>query len=369
MRTQTLLRRRTDEVRRLLKHNRLDGLLVTDMPNVRYLTGFSGSAGMALVTHQAVYLIVDFRYFEQAAKEAPGVSLVHVERAFYDAAIAQVLGEAALSRVAFEADHASFASYLAWQDAAPELDWVPSRGLVAAGREVKDALEVASIRKAAAITSAAVTAALAVLAPGVTEREVAAEIERNFKRLGAEGLAFPTLVAAGDRAALPHPMPGDRPLAAGDWLLIDAGCVADGYCADMTRTLVLGRPDARQREVWEAVKRALDAGIAAVKPGARARDVDAACRKVLADCGLAQYFGHDTGHGVGLTLHEGPRVAADADEVLEPGMVVTVEPGVYLPGWGGVRLEELVLVTSEGRDVLTTAPLGLSPLSTLFTSC
>jgi Xaa-Pro aminopeptidase len=258
---------------------------------------------------------------------------------------------------------------MAWQQALPDVEWVPSRNLVASGREVKDPAEIASIRRACAITSAAVTAAMAMLAPGVEEREVAAEIERNFKRLGADGLAFPTLVASGDRTAQPHPQPGDRRLQAGEWLLIDAGCTSGGYCADMTRTMVLGRPDKRQHEVWDAVRAALEAGLAAVRPGARARDVDAACRRVLAGKGLAGYFGHDTGHGVGLTLHEGPRLSADSEDVLEPGMLVTVEPGVYMPGWGGVRLEELALVTADGREVLTTAPLGLTPLSTLFTSC
>lgn len=366
MSAKTRLARRADAVRRQLKRHRLDGLLVTDMANVAYLTGFSGTAGMALVTAHAVHLIVDFRYFEQAAAEAPGASLVHVDRAFYGAAIAQALLDTGARHLAFEAEQVPYATYMAWQDESPDVTWTPSRGLVEAGRELKDAGEIVSIRQAAAITSAAVTGALAMLAPGVSEREVAAEIERNFKRLGADGTAFGTLVAAGERAALPHPRPGDRKLQPGEWLLIDSGATVGGYCADMTRTLVLGRPDRRQREVWDAVREALDAGLNAARPGVKASAVDAACRRVLAARGLDKYFGHDTGHGVGLSIHEAPRLAPDSDDVLEPGMIITVEPGVYVPGWGGVRLEELALVTNDGLEVLTTAPVALTPLSTLF---
>jgi Xaa-Pro aminopeptidase len=367
MRGKTLLKRRADGVRRTLRANRLDGLLVSDLASVAYLTGFTGTAGLALLTAKDVFLIVDFRYFDQAAQQAPDALRVHVDRALYDEAVAQALADAGVKRVAFEADTVPYAAYLAWQDANPTIDWVPSRGLVAAQREVKDDLEIAAIRRACAITSASVTAAMAALAPGITEREIAAEIERNFKRLGADGLAFPTLVASGDRSALPHPQPSDRRIQPGECLLIDAGCTVGGYGSDMTRSLVLGRPDARQREVWDAVRAALAAGLNAIRPGVPARAVDAACRRVLAERGLEAHFGHDTGHGVGLTLHEGPRLAADSDDVLEPGMIVTVEPGVYLSGWGGVRLEELALVTANGAEVLTTAPLAMSPLSTLFT--
>lgn len=366
MRSSRLLKRRAEQVRRALRDHRLDGLLVTHRPNVTYLTGFTGTTGMAVLTREALHLIVDFRYFEQAAVEAAGVERVHVDRALYHEAVRETVRALGLRRLAFEADELTYADYLTLQDCLAGVELVPSRGLVASWRELKDPAEQQAIRRAAGITSAAVNAALATVQAGQSERELAGEVERHFKRLGAERLAFETLVAFGPRTALPHPTPTERPLQEGDWILIDAGCRFEGYCADMTRSCVLGRPSDRQAATWQAVRAALDAGIAAIGPGVRCRDVDAACRDALAAMGFSEAFGHPTGHGVGLEIHEHPSLAAGSDARLEPGMVVTVEPGVYVPGWGGCRLEELVLVTDTGHEVLTTAQLSLAPLSTLF---
>lgn len=369
MATTTSLRRRLEPIRRVLKRHGLDGLLVSNRANVRYLTGFTGSAGLALVTAEALYMIVDFRYFEQAALESPLAERVHVEAAHYHRAIAQAAREAGCRSLGFEADECSYADFLALSDALPGLNLVPSRHLVASFREIKDAGEIACIRRAAEATSRAVTAALATLAAGQTEREVASEIDRHLKRLGCEGQAFETLVAFGDRAALPHPRPSDRPLAPGDWVLVDAGGVVDGYMADMTRTVVFGPPTDRQAEIHRAVREALAAGLAAIRPGVPASAVDAACRQALAEAGFDAGFGHPSGHGVGLELHETPLLAAETAEPLEPGMILTVEPGVYLPGEGGCRIEELAIVTEEGVEVLTSAPMGLTSLCTLDHSC
>jgi Xaa-Pro aminopeptidase len=338
-------------------------LLITCRANLRYLTGLRGTSGAALLTARSLDLIVDFRYYAQAATEAPDSRRVLVEGARFDVAIADAIRAAGVVRLAFEADHLTFAEHMALEPRLPEdCRFVPSRGLVEVIRAVKDAGEVAMIRMAAAITSETVAAAIASTDPGMTERELAARIEAGFRARGADGLAFPTLVASGPRSALPHPRPTDRRMAAGEWGLVDAGAMVDGYRADMTRSFVLGRPTAAQVEAWEAVHAALRAGLAAVRPGVPARAIDEACRRVLQSRGFGLGFGHDTGHGVGLDLHELPNIGPGGDDLLVAGMVITVEPGLYEPGVGGVRLEELCLVRPEGAELLTTAPLALASL-------
>ncbi len=364
----TRLKRRAARVRAELRRYGLEALLVTSRANVQYLTGFLGTAGTAVLTPDDLDLVVDFRYYEQAASEAPGVHRLLVEGARYEVAIAEAVRAGCVRRLAFEADHVTVAEHMGLAGALPGVELIPSRGLIEVARAIKEEEEIATIRRAAAITSAAVGEALAGIRPGLTERALAAAVEAGMRARGADGTAFPTLVAGGPRSALPHPRPGDRPFTLGDWILVDAGALVDGYRADMSRSLVLGRPTAVQAAAWDAVRAALDAGLAAIRPGLPARGVDDACRKVLRERGYVRLFGHDAGHGVGLDLHEMPRIGAGSDDELEPGMVVTVEPGLYEPGVGGVRLEELVLVTSNGAELLTTAPLGPSSLPSLHRS-
>lgn len=346
-------------IRQELARLRLPALLVTDRANVAYLTGFTGTVATALVTPERLLLVVDFRYHAQATAQAPHAQLVQVVGARYDDAVAEAIVELRLARLAFEADALPVSRHMGLTWRLPRLDLVPTRGVVERGREVKDAEELQAIRTAARVTSAAIAHAIAMARPGVTERELAAAVEAEMWRRGAQEPAFPTLVASGPRTALPHPSPTTRPLEPGDWLLVDAGARVDGYCADMTRTVVLGPPSERQLHAFEAVQAALAAGLATVRPGVRTADVDAAARAVLGTRGWARAFGHDTGHGVGLEIHEAPRIAADGDDTLQAGMVITVEPGVYEAGWGGVRLEQLVLVTPNGHEVLTGAPIAL----------
>lgn len=361
-----ILKRRVARVRAQVKAHGLDALLITGPANLRYLTGLRGTSGAALLTPKGLDLIVDFRYYEQAATEAPGTRRVLVEGNRFDVAIAEAIRESGVRRLAFEADHLTYAEHMALE---PRLQracvFVPSRGLVEIVRAVKEAGEMELIRKAAAITSASVAAAIASVEPGMTERELAARIEAGFRSRGADGLAFPTLVASGPRAALPHPRPSDRRLAAGEWVMVDSGALVDGYRADMTRTFVLGQPTPAQIAVWEAVHAALQAGLAAARPGVRGAAIDEACRRELRARGYGHLFGHDTGHGVGLDLHELPGIGPASDDVIEAGMVITIEPGLYEPGVGGVRLEELALVRPEGAELLTTAPLALSSLSSI----
>lgn len=364
----TRFKHRAARVRAELRRYGLEALLVTSRANIQYLTGFSGTAGAALLSPAALDLVVDFRYYEQATYEAPGAHRLLVEGSRYEAAIAEAVRAAGVRRLALEADHVTVAEHMGLTGALPGVDLIPSRGLIEVVRAIKDDHEIALIRQAAAITSEAVAEALAGIRVGMTERALAATVEAGMRARGADGTAFPTLVASGPRTALPHPRPGDRPFAAGDWILVDAGALLGGYRADMSRALVLGHPTVAQTAAWNAVRAALAAGIAAIRPGIEAGAVDEACRAVLRERGFARLFGHDAGHGVGLDLHETPRLAAGSEDDLEAGMIVTVEPGLYEPGVGGVRLEELVLVTSEGAELLTTAPLGLCSLPSLHRS-
>ncbi|MDB5096652.1 MAG: Xaa-Pro dipeptidase [Cyanobacteria bacterium RYN_339] len=352
------LKSRLHEIRREMARLGLPALLVTDAANVAYLTGFQGTSACVVMTADRAALIVDIRYYEQATRQAPQTERVLVQGALYDEALVNTLQDLGATRLAFEADALPVARHMAVSWRLPKLELVPTRGIVERAREVKDADELVLVRAAADITSGAILRALEVMSVGMSERAVASLVEAEFWRLGADGPAFPTLVASGPRSALPHPRPGDRLIEAGDLVLIDAGAVVEGYRADMSRTVVVGPPTRKQRAVWDAVHAALEAGLARVRPGVAASAVDAACRKALQARGFAAV--HDTGHGVGLDLHEGPRVAGDSEDVLAPGMVITVEPGVYEAGWGGVRLEQLVLVTPAGPEVLTTAPLAIA---------
>ena len=351
----------------------LDLLLVTHAANVFYLTGFRGSAGMLLAGRGEATLIVDSRYvtaargvLDEASTPGEPVALAEVETS-YEETLCEILRARGRCRVGVEADHMTLARH-AWLERTLDGSGVelhPTSGLVEAGRLVKDAGELAVLREAGARISQVMADALAGLRPGRRERDVAADVDWAIRRAGFEGPAFETIVAAGPNSALPHARPGDRELAAGDLVLLDFGGVHEGYCVDVTRVASLGPPAPRAAAWHDAVRAAHAAALAAARPGATTVEVDAAARTVLADRGLGDAFGHGTGHGLGIEVHEAPRIGKPRpDDGPDPvrlaaGMVVTVEPGVYLPGEGGVRLEDDVVVTETGCERLTDAPLDL----------
>lgn len=353
------VQQRLEKVRRQLAAAGLDGLFVTGATNRRYLSGFTGSAGALLLTAERAVLLTDARYTQQAEAEAPAYKLVIHRPGQLWQALAHELAAGGCKSLGFEAQHMTVAQFetareqLLAGSSLPELDLQPTENLVEQLRQVKDDAEISLIRRAAALTDAALSELLADLQPGVSELELAVELEFKLKRAGAQSLAFPIIVVSGPRSALPHGQPSQRRLRAGDFVTIDVGCVWQGYASDLTRTIVVGEPTARHVEVYETVLAAQLAGLAAVKPGVTGRTVDAAARKVIEAAGYGQYFGHGLGHGVGLDVHEGPRLAWTSQQVLQPGMVVTVEPGIYLPDWGGVRIEDLVLVTETGHEILS----------------
>ncbi len=366
------LAERHRRVRAHLAERDVDAIVVTHPPNVRYLTNHAGSAGVLVLTRDAVHLLADFRYTEavqqlQASAQAcPDLELRPVPES-YDEAIVTALAELRVARAAVESAYLTVARF-EWlrrtvDVRAMALDLRAEESPVDAARLVKDAWELDALRESALRLTPVADAAIEAVTPGAAERDVAAIIEAAIRRAGFERTAFDTIVASGPHAALPHHRAGDRRIAPGDLVVLDFGGVLDGYCCDLTRTVAVGAPDAETVRVFEAVRDAQAAAIAAVRPGIPASAVDQAARAVLEARGLGPNFGHGTGHGLGLEVHEAPRVTRprpDLDAVtLEPGMVFTIEPGAYVPGWGGVRIEDDVAVTADGCEVLTAVPREL----------
>jgi Xaa-Pro aminopeptidase len=333
----------------------VDGVLVGYPANVRYLSGFTGSSGWLLITQDAARLVSDFRFRLQAADEAPDFEFVEIKRTDED--LPAALAALGCAAVGFEAEHLTVQTHQRLAARLPDLRLEATTDLVESLRMIKDESELALLERAATLTDAALRHGLALLAPGIAERELAAEIEGFIRRAGGE-VSFDrtgdvTIVAAGPRGALPHARPTDHAVKSGEAVVFDLGAKVGGYTADLTRTVVVGEASQRQREIYALCLEAQQAGLEAVRPGAVAQEVDAAARGVIERAGLGDLFGHGLGHGVGLEVHEAPRLARGETRVLEPGMVVTVEPGVYLPGEFGVRIEDTVAVTPQGRRALT----------------
>ncbi len=346
-------------VARWLEQQGVDGFLVTDMANIRYLTGFSGSAGLLVINGSGATLVTDFRYSTQAPREVGAAAQVVVEQSdVWRRASLLVQGMATLG---FEAGSMTVASaQRLGKLTAAQL--VPATDVVEVLRAVKSAREVEAIRNAARLCCEAVARTVARLAPGQSESEVAGMLEAEVRKGGSEGHPFPTIVASGPQAALPHATTGSRRLAKGDLVLIDFGAKVDGYCADITRTVVLGRADEKQRTVYQLVLEAQRRALSGIRAGMTGREADALAREPIAARGFGSAFGHSLGHGLGLEVHEAPRLGPTADGALPAGAVVTVEPGVYLPGWGGVRLEDDIHITNDGSELLSDGAAELTEL-------
>lgn len=372
---------RIPRARQRLKDLAVDALVVTNLANVRYLTGFSGSAGVAVLTDSQALLTTDGRYRTQSAEQLAAAGTgdtVDLEVGGVEhqrKAIADLLGRAGAHRVGLEADHVSWSATRRWaevlgaqvaeladqgraQDTAQGVTLVPTSGCVEALREVKDPGEVALMDKAAAIADAALGEVRPLLqaatAQVVTEAQVALELDTAMRRLGAQDRAFDTIVASGPNSAKPHHQPTDRPLEAGDAVVIDFGATYGGYRSDMTRSFCLGGPPQGElARIFAVVGEAQAKGVEAVRSGVAAKEVDEVCREVIRAAGWAEAFEHGTGHGVGLDIHEAPTVSPLGTAILASGVIVTVEPGVYLPGVGGVRIEDTLVVTDDGSRALT----------------
>lgn len=342
---------RLEKIREQVGLRSADGLLLTHLPDIRWACGFTGSNALLVVGPDASHFLSDGRYAEQARREVahaevhiPGYGLLaHAERERL----------VPPGRVLFQAEHVSFKQHAELTERFPETTWVPIDGLMDPLVAVKEPAEVEQIRRAQALTDRVFEELLGVIRPGMTERELAAEIVYRHLRRGASGMSFDPIVASGPNAALPHARPTERPIGVGDVLLLDFGCVLEGYASDMTRTVMLGEPGDEVRRVYETVRRAQERALETARAGLTTRELDGAARAVIAEAGYGEAFGHGLGHGIGLQTHEWPRVSYHTDDVLPAGAVVTIEPGIYLPGRFGVRIEDVIVLGEGGAENLT----------------
>ncbi len=359
-----MIRKRLSNFRAMMKRENLDAFLLTRHASIIYLSGFVGGTHISpdailVVTAKSAQLLTDSRYWEQAAKELKAVKLEKVKGAAVTGL--SMLKELNLKnlRIGIESEFLSFDLFQRIRGFLPNALFVPSTGVVERFSAVKDKEELKAIEKAASIADIAFDRILGYLRPGLKELEVCAELEYQMKMLGAEQPAFETIVASGWRSALPHGVASAKKIAKGEFVTFDFGAIYDSYCCDITRTVVVGKANPRQKKIYNIVLKAQEAAIRKVKDGVKASKVDEAARSIIAKSGYGKNFGHGTGHGIGLYIHSAPSVGPKSEDILKQGMVITVEPGIYIPKWGGVRIEDDVVVTARGGRVLNASPKKL----------
>ncbi len=329
----------------------IDAALVTSMPNIFYFSGFTGTNAVLFISAGAAYLLTDFRYIEQARTETTGFEILRTDGDFIETTASLSSG---LKKIGIE-DSLQWKTYHRVQQAITPAEVVDATALLQQLREIKEDAEIEIIREAVQITDRAFAHILKYIHPGVTEQDIALELEFFQRKLGASGRSFDFIVASGERSALPHGVATDKKIARGELLTMDFGAKYKGYCSDFTRTVMIGHPEPKHQELYAIVRAAQQAGLDAVRPGITGKEADAAARQIIAEAGYGDYFGHGLGHALGIEIHETPRLSPKEDKILEPGMILTVEPGIYLPGWGGIRIEDVVFVTNNGAEVLTQA--------------
>ncbi len=352
---------RIERLRKSLKADRADALLVASVTNVSYLTGFTGDDSTFLLTPTRALVISDGRYTTQLQQECPDLE-IHIRPVGQpmNGGIAEVVEKLGIRQLAFEGSSVSVADLEAWKEKMPSASFVAVHNRVEALRMVKDKGEIVAIRQAVDFAERAFAMLRAGLRPEETEKDTADALEGYLRRCGASAASFPPIVAVGVRSALPHARPtATTRIGDDDFVLVDWGATGSPYKSDLTRVLVTGKVTAKFEKVYRTVLAAQERGIAAIRPGVKARDVDAEARSVIEEAGFGRFFDHGLGHGIGMDIHEAPRLRKESDVTLQPGMVVTVEPGIYLPDWGGVRIEDDILVTPDGSEVLTHVPKSL----------
>lgn len=344
---------RLQQMRQMMHDEAIDAYVVMRPENVRYLSGFSGGETTLYITLEKAFLLTDFRYIEQAKVQALDFEMIEAGHNHF-MSLAEIGQQA--QRVGFEGDFITYVDYGKLNDAFSQVGLLSLPNLVSHLRSVKDDSEIKLIREAVKIADNAFDEILRTIEIGQTEEEIGLNLEYFMRRAGASGGSFDFIVASGVRSAMPHGTASSKQVQAGEFLTMDFGAIYQGYCSDITRTVFIGDPEDKHREVYEIVLAAQQAGIQAVAPGRSGKEVDAIARTIIEKAGYGDYFGHGLGHSVGLAIHEGPNLNKREERLLEPGMVITVEPGIYIPDWGGVRIEDIVLVTESGCEILTQAP-------------
>jgi Xaa-Pro aminopeptidase len=355
-----MLKNRRKRLLRFFEEHDLDLLLIGHPLNLRYLSGFSGSEGALLLTPEGGWFLCDSRYTVQANSEVSG--LIVVENALHQEGVAALVRQAGGHRLGFEAAHMTVSHHLGLAACLPEMTLVPIGPELDTIRHCKDAEEIQQLANVAALASSSLEEVLKLVRPGLMEAELALQLEFAMRHRGAEGRAFDFIVASGVRGAMPHGRASDKLIQSGELVTIDFGAVLDGYHSDETVTVAVGSISERQQKVYDTVLEAHDRAIAAIRPGITCKELDSCARSYIAEQGFGDYFGHGLGHGVGLEIHEKPVLSPRSDVVVEEGMVFTIEPGIYIPGFGGVRIEDTVVVTPDGCRLLTTVPKRLQVL-------
>lgn len=344
---------RVNKLREIMKQNNLSGFLITSSYNLRYLTKFTGTSGLAIITPQQAFFVTDFRYMEQATEQVQGFKIIQAKKSLFEE-IDTIVQREKIQNLAFEEDYVSFATYRLFEEII-SCELTPVFGLIEELREVKDAEEIAIIEQACRIADQAFEHILTVIKPGMSEIEVANQLDFYMRSLGASGVSFDTIVASGVRSAMPHGVASQKIIEKGEMITLDFGCYYQGYVSDMTRTFSIGNPDEKLKEIYAIVYEAQQKVLEAAKPGITGIQLDAVARNYIETCGYGANFGHGTGHGIGLEIHEAPNVSTKAAQPFQVGNIITDEPGIYLPSIGGVRIEDDLLITETGNRVLTHA--------------
>ena len=349
--------KRIETLRKVMAERGLDAVLLQGDVNRNYMSGFKGDESYSIITMDKAIFITDSRFTEQATQEVKDYEVREYQRPF-EAFLDKIVKEFNIKKIGFEENVLTYELYNSYKEAV-SCELIPLNGVIETLREIKCEKEIEIMRKAQNIADKGFEHILKFIKPGMTEREIGLELEFYMRKLGATGLSFPSIVASGVRSSLPHGMATEKVVENGDFLTLDFGVVYDGYCSDMTRTIVIGEPNEKMKEIYNVVLKAQEAALKAVKPGISCYDLDKIARDIITEAGYGEYFGHGLGHGVGRVVHELPMVNFRSKEILKPGMVITDEPGIYIPNFGGVRIEDIILVTEDGYEVFSKSPKEL----------